>query len=57
MEQEEDEDQQLQLSLKSFILRSLDALKDLPRLLLEGSSSTLEWITLFRCYNLEMQQI
>ncbi|OMO55323.1 Disease resistance protein [Corchorus olitorius] len=51
MELKEEEDQHLQLSLKTISLEDLDALKDLPRLLLEGSSSTLQWITLSsRCH-------
>ncbi|OMO55325.1 Disease resistance protein [Corchorus olitorius] len=49
MELEEEEDHHLQLSLKTFTVIQADALTDLPRLLLEGSSSTLQWITLSRC--------
>ncbi|TYI48293.1 hypothetical protein E1A91_D13G237300v1 [Gossypium mustelinum] len=42
MELEEEEDKDLQLSLKTFSLFGLHALRDLPRLLLQGSSSTLQ---------------
>ncbi|MFQ6657793.1 hypothetical protein Gotur_027328 [Gossypium turneri] len=40
MEAEGEEDNDLQLSLKTFSLSGLHALRDLPRLLLQGSSST-----------------
>ncbi|OMO58016.1 Disease resistance protein [Corchorus capsularis] len=49
----EKEDKHLQFSLEFFGLGSI-ALKDLPRLLLEGSAFTLKRIWLFRCYNLEV---
>ncbi|OMO55324.1 hypothetical protein COLO4_36040 [Corchorus olitorius] len=44
----EKEDKHLQFSLQFFGLRSIGALKDLPRLLLEGSACTLKRIWLFR---------
>ncbi|MFQ6666005.1 hypothetical protein Gotur_032528 [Gossypium turneri] len=52
MELEEEEDKDLQLSLKTFSLFGLDALTDLPRLLLQGSSSTLQQLQIMGCRNL-----
>ncbi|KHG18590.1 Putative disease resistance RGA1 [Gossypium arboreum] len=52
MELEEEEDKDLQLSLKTFSLDSLYALRDLPRLLLQGSSSTLQQLQIMYCRNL-----
>ncbi|KAK5771761.1 hypothetical protein PVK06_048003 [Gossypium arboreum] len=49
MEPEEKEDKDLQLSLKTFSIRSLGVLTDLPQLLLEGSSSTLQQIQIENC--------
>ncbi|PPD69242.1 hypothetical protein GOBAR_DD33876 [Gossypium barbadense] len=49
MEPEEKEDKDLQLSLKTFSIRSLDVSTDLPQLLLEGSSSTLQQIQIENC--------
>ncbi|MBA0603437.1 hypothetical protein Gorai_003581 [Gossypium raimondii] len=51
MEPEEKEDD-LQLSLKTFSLFRLDTLRDLPRLLLQGSSSTLQQIEITWCQQL-----
>ncbi|TYH91551.1 hypothetical protein ES332_A13G123400v1 [Gossypium tomentosum] len=45
----EKEDKDLQLSLKTFSIRSLGVLTDLPQLLLEGSSSTLQQIQIENC--------
>ncbi|MFQ6651027.1 hypothetical protein Gotur_023386 [Gossypium turneri] len=53
MEPEEKEDD-LQLSLKTFSLFRLDALTDLPRLLLQGSSSTLQQIEITWCQQLSV---
>ncbi|MBA0753959.1 hypothetical protein Gogos_021096 [Gossypium gossypioides] len=52
MELEEEED--LQLSLRTFSLYQLDALTDLPRLLLQGSSSTLQQLRIIWCKNLSV---
>ncbi|MFQ6651454.1 hypothetical protein Gotur_023783 [Gossypium turneri] len=49
MEPEEEEDKDLQLSLKTLSLFGLDALRDLPRLLLQGSSSTLQQLRIVFC--------
>ncbi|KAK8621247.1 hypothetical protein V6N13_067688 [Hibiscus sabdariffa] len=47
----EEEDRNLQLSLKTFLLSDSDELTDLPRLLLERSSSTLQQIKISNCSN------
>ncbi|TYJ02444.1 hypothetical protein E1A91_A13G229600v1 [Gossypium mustelinum] len=52
MEAEEEEDNDLQLSLKTFLMDGSDALTDLPRLLLQGSSSTLQQLQISWCPNL-----
>ncbi|PPR81361.1 hypothetical protein GOBAR_AA39349 [Gossypium barbadense] len=52
MELEEEEDEDLQLSLKTLSLSGLDDLEDLPRLLLQGSSSTLQQLQIDFCPNL-----
>ncbi|TYI48296.1 hypothetical protein E1A91_D13G237600v1 [Gossypium mustelinum] len=52
MEPEEEEDKDLQLSLKTLSLDNLCALTDLPRLLLQGSSSTLQHLRIVFCPNL-----
>ncbi|MFQ6651019.1 hypothetical protein Gotur_023380, partial [Gossypium turneri] len=49
MEPEEEEDKDLQLSLKTLSLDNLCALTDLPRLLLQGSSSTLQHLRIVFC--------
>ncbi|XVF42529.1 hypothetical protein PTKIN_Ptkin01aG0370900 [Pterospermum kingtungense] len=54
MEPEEEEDQDLLLSLKTFSIWEFDALTVLPRLLLEGSSTTLQHIQIGMCYKLEV---
>ncbi|MBA0635596.1 hypothetical protein Godav_005171 [Gossypium davidsonii] len=54
MELEEEEDKDLQLTLKTFSLFGLDALTDLPRLLLQGSSSTLQQLRIMGCRNLSV---
>ncbi|EOY10652.1 Uncharacterized protein TCM_025963 [Theobroma cacao] len=54
MEVEEAEDQDLHLSLKTFSVSWSDALTDLPRLLLEGSASTLQSIKIGECENIEV---
>ncbi|XVF06553.1 hypothetical protein REPUB_Repub06bG0059100 [Reevesia pubescens] len=54
MEPEEKEDEDLHLSLKTFSIEVLGALKDLPRLLFEGSASTLQHIKISGCYNFEV---
>ncbi|MBA0603436.1 hypothetical protein Gorai_003580, partial [Gossypium raimondii] len=54
MEPEEEEDNDLQLSLKTLSLLRLDALTDLPRLLLQGSSSSLQQLRIIRCPNLSV---
>ncbi|XP_017617391.1 putative disease resistance protein RGA4 [Gossypium arboreum] len=54
MEVEEEEDKDLQLSLKTFSLLELNALRDLPRLLLQGSSSTLQQLQICWCPNLSV---
>ncbi|XP_017977185.1 PREDICTED: disease resistance protein RGA2 [Theobroma cacao] len=56
MEVEEAEDQDLHLSLKTFSIFELGALTDLPRLLLEGSASTLQSIKIESCENFEVLQ-
>ncbi|KAK9042225.1 hypothetical protein V6N11_017302 [Hibiscus sabdariffa] len=53
MEPQGIEDQNLQLSLKTFIFSNLPNLRDLPRLLLEASASHLEFLQIDRCPNLE----
>ncbi|TYH93217.1 hypothetical protein ES332_A13G237900v1 [Gossypium tomentosum] len=53
MEPEEEKDD-LQLSLKTFSLFQLRALRDLPRLLLQGSSSTLQQIQITWCRQLSV---
>ncbi|KAK5773242.1 hypothetical protein PVK06_049547 [Gossypium arboreum] len=52
MDAEEEEDKDLQLSLKTFVMDESDALTDLPRLLLQGSSSTLQQLQISWCPNL-----
>ncbi|MFQ6651014.1 hypothetical protein Gotur_023381 [Gossypium turneri] len=54
MEPEEEEDKDLQLSLKTLSLVGLHALRDLPRLLLQGSSSTLQQLRIIGCRNLSV---
>ncbi|TYJ02441.1 hypothetical protein E1A91_A13G229300v1 [Gossypium mustelinum] len=54
MEAEEEEDKDLQLSLKTLSLDNLYALTDLPRLLLQGSSSTLQQLRVMRCPKLSI---
>ncbi|XP_022743220.1 disease resistance protein RGA2-like [Durio zibethinus] len=54
MEPEEEEDKDLHLSLKIFRVFSLDAMTYLPRLLLEGSSTTLQQIEIGFCDELEV---
>ncbi|KAK8520427.1 hypothetical protein V6N12_004365 [Hibiscus sabdariffa] len=49
MEPEEEEDKHLQLSLKTLSLERLHALRGLPRLLLLGSTSTLQTIWIRDC--------
>ncbi|PPD70176.1 hypothetical protein GOBAR_DD32942 [Gossypium barbadense] len=53
MDPEEEEDY-LQLSLKTFSLFQLRALRDLPRLLLQGSSLTLQQIQITWCRQLSV---
>ncbi|MFQ6663451.1 hypothetical protein Gotur_030982 [Gossypium turneri] len=50
----EEEEDYLQLSLKTFSLFQLRALRDLPRLLLQGSSSTLQQIQITWCRQLSV---
>ncbi|XP_052483180.1 putative disease resistance protein RGA4 [Gossypium raimondii] len=52
MEPEEEEDKDLQLSLKTLTLFGSHALRDLPRLLLQGSSSTLQQLRIAFCPDL-----
>ncbi|TYG38716.1 hypothetical protein ES288_D13G246200v1 [Gossypium darwinii] len=52
MELEEEEDKDLQLSLKTLSLVNLINLRDLPRWLLQGSSSTLQQLRIRGCQNL-----
>ncbi|TYH36212.1 hypothetical protein ES332_D13G248300v1 [Gossypium tomentosum] len=54
MEPEEEEDKDLQLILKTLSLFGLDALRDLPRLLLQGSSCTLQQLRIRGCPNLSV---
>ncbi|WRX24056.1 hypothetical protein QQP08_016543 [Theobroma cacao] len=54
MEPEEKEDQDLALSLKTFSIWGLEALTDLPRLLLEGSARTLQCIQINICGKFEV---
>ncbi|MFQ6652436.1 hypothetical protein Gotur_024304, partial [Gossypium turneri] len=54
MELEEEEDKDLQLSLKTLSLFALNALTDLPRLPLQGSSSTLQQLRIIGCRNLSV---
>ncbi|TYI48302.1 hypothetical protein E1A91_D13G238200v1 [Gossypium mustelinum] len=54
MELEEEKDKDLQLSLKTFSLFGLHAFTDLPRLLLQGSSSTLQQLQIRGCPNLSV---
>nr|XP_012466209.1 unnamed protein product [Gossypium raimondii] len=51
---EEEEDKDLQLSLKTLSLVGLLALRDLPRLLLQGSSSTLQQLRITGCPDLSV---
>ncbi|XP_022743806.1 putative disease resistance protein RGA4 [Durio zibethinus] len=53
-EPEEEEDKDLHLSLKTFRVWGLAALTYLPRLLFEGSSTTLQHIEIEFCYKLEV---
>ncbi|MBA0786976.1 hypothetical protein Gotri_025698 [Gossypium trilobum] len=50
----EEEEKDLQLSLKTLSLFVLPALRDLPRLLLQGSSSTLQQLRIHFCQNLSV---
>ncbi|XVF06556.1 hypothetical protein REPUB_Repub06bG0059400 [Reevesia pubescens] len=54
MEPEEKEDEDLHLSLKTFSIECSGALTDLPRLLFEGSASTLLHIKIGSCSNFEV---
>ncbi|KAB2050045.1 hypothetical protein ES319_A13G218500v1 [Gossypium barbadense] len=54
MEPQEEEDKDLQLSLKTLSLVNLPALTDLPRWLLQGSSSTLQQLQIMFCENLSV---
>ncbi|XP_052483116.1 putative disease resistance protein RGA3 [Gossypium raimondii] len=54
IELEEEEDKDLQLSLKTLSLLGLHALRDLPRLLLQGSSSTLQQLRIAFCPDLSV---
>ncbi|MBA0819661.1 hypothetical protein Gohar_022258 [Gossypium harknessii] len=54
VEPEEEEDKDLQLSLKTLSLDDLYALTDLPRLLLQGSSSTLQQLRIVFCPELSV---
>ncbi|MBA0730103.1 hypothetical protein Golax_020349, partial [Gossypium laxum] len=54
MEPEEEEDKDLQLSLKTLSLDNLYALTDLPRLLLQDSSSTLQQLRIVFCPELSV---
>ncbi|XP_052880574.1 disease resistance protein RUN1-like [Gossypium arboreum] len=54
MEPQEEEDKDLQLSLKTLSLVNLPALTDLPRLLLQGSSSTLQQLQIKFCQHLSV---
>ncbi|MBA0819153.1 hypothetical protein Gohar_022108 [Gossypium harknessii] len=54
MEAEGERNKYLQLSLRTFSLCQLDALTDLPRLLLQGSSSTLQQLRIIWCKNLSV---
>ncbi|EOY10649.1 Leucine-rich repeat containing protein [Theobroma cacao] len=54
MEPEEKEDQDFALSLKTFSIWGLEALTDLPRLLLEGSARTLQCIQINICGKFEV---
>ncbi|MBA0788956.1 hypothetical protein Gotri_027641, partial [Gossypium trilobum] len=54
MELEEEEDKDLQLSLKTLSLVNLPSLTDLPRWLLQGSSSTLQQLRIRGCQNLRV---
>ncbi|GMI84603.1 hypothetical protein like AT3G14470 [Hibiscus trionum] len=49
MEPEDEEDINIQLSLKTFLLSDSDRLTDLPQLLLERSASTLQQIKIINC--------
>ncbi|XVF06566.1 hypothetical protein REPUB_Repub06bG0060400 [Reevesia pubescens] len=54
MEPEVKEDEDLHLSLKTFSIEYSGGLKDLPRLLFEGSASTLQHIKIGSCDNFEV---
>ncbi|KAK8319291.1 hypothetical protein V6Z12_A13G232600, partial [Gossypium hirsutum] len=54
IELDEDEDKDLQLRLKTCTVFGLIALTDLPRLLLQGSSSTLQQLQISWCENLSV---
>ncbi|XP_022724988.1 putative disease resistance protein RGA4 [Durio zibethinus] len=54
MEPEEEKDKDLQLSLRTFSVWRSGALTYLPRLLLEGSSTTLQHIEIGLCNNFEV---
>ncbi|KAK5773243.1 hypothetical protein PVK06_049548 [Gossypium arboreum] len=54
MEAEEEEDNDLQLNLKTLLLVDLHSVTDLPRLLLQGSSSTLQQLQICWCPNLSV---
>ncbi|OMO55329.1 hypothetical protein COLO4_36046 [Corchorus olitorius] len=53
LQMELDDDHDLNLSLKTLTLWRLDALTDLPRLLLEGSARSLQVIRIDTCFNIE----
>lgn len=54
MEPEEEENQHISLSLKFFSVMAAFALTDLPQLLLEGSSTTLQHIIIKGCVKFEV---
>ncbi|XVF06554.1 hypothetical protein REPUB_Repub06bG0059200 [Reevesia pubescens] len=54
MEPEDKEDEDRHLSLKTFSIQFSGAWTDLPRLLLEGSASTLQRINIDECHNFEV---
>ncbi|MBA0819478.1 hypothetical protein Gohar_021885 [Gossypium harknessii] len=54
MELEEEENKDLQLRPKTFTTCGLYALRDLPQLLLQGSSSTLQQLQIMNCPNLSV---
>ncbi|XP_022719677.1 putative disease resistance protein RGA4 [Durio zibethinus] len=54
MEQEGEEDQDLHLRLETLTILGSEALKDLPRLLLQGSASTFKSMLIRRCPNFKV---